>query len=95
MDHVTFTISLDEKAKKLYRSNTGGEVAQGAFTILSDDKNQISALRKAPLGEPFFSTAYEQITILKSSGRGMMQYSNTTDALSNSENLNSIIFQCE
>lgn len=95
MDHVTFTISVDAKAKKLYRSNTGGEVALGAFSIFSDDQNQISALRKVPLGKPFFSTAYEQITILKSSGKGMMQYHNTNDALGNSENLNSIIFQCE
>ncbi len=95
IDHITFTILIDDRKSQLYRSNIGGEIAKGQFRIVQDDDEEIVALRKAKIEKPFDSYTYEQIILLKNSGKGIMVYQNTKDALGNQSSINSIFFQCE
>lgn len=80
-DSITYRITIDPTTKTLKRSNTGGEVAKGVFNIIKEDSNVITALRKTPLGEPFNTIDYEEITILKDSGKGIIQGYSTKDQL--------------
>ncbi|HRN69712.1 MAG TPA: hypothetical protein PLS49_00880 [Candidatus Woesebacteria bacterium] len=94
-DSINYTIAIDPMAKTLTRSNTGGEVAKGVFHIINEDNKIVTALRKAPLGEPFNSTDYEQITLFKNSGKGIIQGYITTDQLKFSESIRTSYILCE
>lgn len=94
-DSIKFDINIDSKSKTLLRSNTGGEVAKGEFQIINEDNNLITALRKVPLEDPFQSTDYEQITIFKNSGKGIIEGYITQGKLNIPENIRTSYILCK
>lgn len=76
-DNINFDINIDTTNNILTRSSSDGEVAKGPFDIIVNDEKVLIALRKSDLGEIFKSFAYEEILLLKNSGKGVITLSHS------------------
>lgn len=93
-DYVHFSLGIDEQKKTLERSNTGGEMSSGPYTIIQDDDFIIHAMRKN-IFDSLSINEYEYITLSKKTGRGIRSWMNIDVKDEEKSNIASDFFQCE
>jgi len=94
-DYVQFSLLVDEDKQTIQRSNTGGEMSRGLYTLVQQDDVILHGIQKNVYDDGFSKREYEYITVSKKTGRGMRMWVNVNLKYKSGNGIASDFFQCE